>query len=549
MELSNFIRIERSRCVRCLQCLRSCDVNAIRYVDNDLVIKPNRCIKCGKCYEQCPNGSVEIRHYLRSAQQTVVENEIVVASISPTWVSEFKGVTMSQIVNGLKILGFTHVSQAVHGATKVIEETKRHFNKNTPFVISSLCPVVNSLIEIYYPDFTKYLNPVSTPETIHAKMIREWYGQEAKVIAISSCVAQKGNKNFDAAITFSALKDWFADQNIDVKSLPSNSEDVFEPFLATDNHGYQLVSSAINYFPSIDVQSASGIVRVKKMLEDIDVNGIVDNIYLELFACEGGCLTSVGSVDKNNMLVKKLLFDKHIRDSKQDHKNTLPDVEYERHRTSRMVDKFASEQQIESILRTMNISGSGSLLNCGACGYHTCHDFANAVVTNMAEINTCVWHQKNCLSNNLKKLIEYIPFGIFVVDNNLDVINVNSQFCDGVGVSSDALKNPNVALEALLPFTDQIKSMLDNPTGFKTYDIDVANKKMRLKLFSLQDGVLVCGTLRNRFASASYDDSYVQSVRNVIQDNLVSVQQIAYLLGENVSRTESLLSSILESKD
>ncbi len=42
------------------------------------------------------------------------------------------------------------------------------------------------------------------------------------------------------------------------------------------------------------------------------------------------------------------------------------------------------------------------------------------------------------------------------------------------------------------------------------------------------------------------NDEIARRTKDVIKENLETVQKIAYLLGENASRTEAMLSSILE---
>lgn len=550
MEITNFIEIEQAKCIECLQCLRGCDVNAIRYIDNKLFIHPERCVRCGKCYEQCPYGAVVVNGQSLCFNNAISKSEITIASISPTWVSEFRGVSMNQIVLALKQLGFTHVSQVVLGAEKVVRQTRKNLSsKNKPLVISSLCHVVNKLIEIYYPKYIEYLNPISTPETLHSRMLKEWYGKDAKVTYISSCLASYKNDILDGALTYIDLQELFERNSIDVHKFPYEGENHFQPFMATNYHGYQLVSSAIDYFPEVDVQSASGIPRVMSMLEDINVNDIEDQIYLELFACEGGCLTSIGSIDKNNMLAKKLRFDKHIRDGKSDNVSELPEVKFYKKRESKRVKRFAEEKDKEAVLRKMNITQSGSLLDCNACGYHTCSSFANAVVLNMAQVNSCVWHQKTSISQNLNSIIEHIPYGVFIVDNNMTFTNVNNVFCDTVGVDREVLLSGKVSIQKMISFSNEIKNVLHDSLQYKDYKILVNGREMRLDMHTLQQKDMVFGGLKNYFSSTSFNDEYVESVKKVIQENIISIQNIASMLGENVSRTETLLSSIVENKE
>lgn len=549
MTTNNYFEVDNPKCIKCLQCLRSCRVNAIGYVNNNVFIHQKRCVSCGKCYEYCSNGAIKIKDCTTKCSEIIEQNEIIVASISPTWVSEFRGVSMHQMIAIIKKLGFTHVSQATLGATVSIEKTKRILEAKSPLVISSICPVVNKLIETYYPQCIKYINPISSPETLHCRMIKKWYGEDAKVIYISSCIASHENKVVDGAITFQELSNWIEEKKIKIETIPKNGCNEFDPYMATDFHGYQLVCSATKYFPENNVQSASGLNRVIHMLEDINIDSIEGSVYLELFACEGGCLTSVGSIDKANVLAKKLRFDKHIKDGKSCHNNKFPKINIYSSLEPRNITQDAQQQQKEDVLRKMNITQSGSLLNCAACGYHTCDDFANAVVLKMAEVNTCVWHQKNAISNNLAKIIEHIPYGFFIINSDMKFINVNEEFCKSVGVDRHILLSKEIDIDKLISFGQEIREMNNNPADNKRYEVLVNSREMKLNLFAYQQNELVVGELKNFLSSDQFSDEYVESVKNIIRDNVSAIQSIAHLLGENMSRTETLLSSITENKE
>lgn len=71
---------------------------------------------------------------------------------------------------------------------------------------------------------------------------------------------------------------------------------------------------------------------------------------------------------------------------------------------------------------------------------------------------------------------------------------------------------------------------------------------LKLTLFTIQNRKLVCGFVRNLFLQDVRNDEIVARARAVINDNLETVQKIAYLLGESASRTEAILNSILESQ-
>ena len=87
-------------------------------------------------------------------------------------------------------------------------------------IITSLCPSINDLIEIYYPQLIPYVAQVDPPSIAHAKLIKA-EDPDARVVFIGPCVAEKReykrrrNKGLiDAVLTFEDLNQWFSQAHI-----------------------------------------------------------------------------------------------------------------------------------------------------------------------------------------------------------------------------------------------------------------------------------------------------------------------------------------------
>jgi GMP synthase PP-ATPase subunit len=83
---------------------------------------------------------------------------------------------------------------------------------------------------------------------------------------------------------------------------------------------------------------------------------------------------------------------------------------------------------------------------------------------------------------------------------------------------------------------------------------DILDKTVRLKgtiinasVFSIEDHHLVGAILQDITDPAMRKQQIVEKSKEVIDKNLQTVQQIAYLLGENASETELILNSIVRS--
>lgn len=54
-----FLRVDGERCLGCGVCVKVCDADAIRIVNQKAVIDLTKCIECGKCVETCPVHAIQ----------------------------------------------------------------------------------------------------------------------------------------------------------------------------------------------------------------------------------------------------------------------------------------------------------------------------------------------------------------------------------------------------------------------------------------------------------------------------------------------------------
>ena len=57
-------QVTRSRCHRCRVCIQHCPAQAMKLVDDKIVIDYKRCIRCYCCQELCPYGAVRVGYGL-----------------------------------------------------------------------------------------------------------------------------------------------------------------------------------------------------------------------------------------------------------------------------------------------------------------------------------------------------------------------------------------------------------------------------------------------------------------------------------------------------
>ena len=86
----DYLLLKTSSCKNCYKCIRNCPVKSIRFSGNQAHIVNEECILCGQCFVVCPQNAKQIRNDVEKAKMLLAQNEIVVASIAPSFIANYK---------------------------------------------------------------------------------------------------------------------------------------------------------------------------------------------------------------------------------------------------------------------------------------------------------------------------------------------------------------------------------------------------------------------------------------------------------------------------
>lgn len=561
----SIVRIEQNNCQNCRRCVRSCGVKAIRFKGGSASVAGSRCIGCGACYLACPNGAVQMANGVEKARQLVRGNATVAVSLSPVWVTEFPDIAPRRMVEALKLLGFEHVSETTLGANRVIEETARIIRENPSFHISTLCPAANDLVRKYHPDLAERLAPVDTPSVAHAKMLKSWYGSEVRVVVISSCTAEKEvaaryPELIAAALTFEELRQWMGEDNVDFDLIPGNRSYRFEPFAANRNTAYVLERGAFDrdFLEQHSIQGVrtfhfSGLTALTRVLEAPGNLKVGVPVLLELFACEGGCIGGAGATRRSLPLQNELAIRDYDRLGRTNPSYTLPLVHLKAEYRAEPATEGIPEDRLSEALASIGIRSAKECPDCGACGYTACREFAGALVLGDAERSMCVRYLEHMARDKFERLLQKMPSGVVIVDERLQIVEANANFARVLGPEAELFHDSVPGMRGcdaarFIPFHKLFASVLESGEEIVERDVQMKGRLLKVTLFTLQKNRLVCGIVRNLFQADVRNEEIINRSQRVIRENLETVQKIAYLLGENASRTEAILNSIIESQ-
>ena len=547
---------EVTGCQDCYKCLRGCPVKAIRIEQSRAMVIPEECILCGNCVETCPVEAKKVRDDLGRAQFLIQQGRPVFASLAPSWISAFPGISPAAMVQSLYNAGFAGVSETALGAEEVSAHAAQLLEKAQPGVhISTACPVVVELISKYYPHLAGTLMPLVSPAEAHARLLRREFGEEIAVVFIGPCIAKKHEADapesgIDIAITFDDVHTWLGKNGY---AQPAHGA-AFIPKNAGSGVLYPVDGGMIAGIGAADrgicCMSFSGITQIKRALEQVDALPADSTVFLELLACEGGCVNGPAAGSRTASAFKRYAV---LHQGQTAPDPDRPRLDISKHYAAFPVVALQHESEtVRGILRSIGKHCLKDELNCGGCGYERCRDFAAAMLEGKAEQTMCVSYMRSLAQKKANALIQTMPSGVVIVDRELCIVECNAQFAALMGedtvleyAASPGLAGVNVS--GIVPFAELFRTVLDIGDDILNRDIRNGKQVLHVSVFSIEAHQYAGAVIQDITTPVVQKEHIISRARQVIKQNLETVQKIAYLLGENASETEVILGSIVAS--
>ena len=552
----SYLEFKNAECKDCYKCLRECPVKAIEYIDRQAQIIDSRCILCGKCTEVCPQNAKRVHTELPDVKRLLASESEVVASVAPSFVSSFGMQDFSAMKIALGKLGFADAEETAVGARAVTAEYEKLL-KTGKFknFITSACPAVNRMIQLYYPEALQYLAPVDSPMLAHAKMIKA-ARTNAKVVFIGPCIAKKreGKESgvIDGVLTFEDLNELFRENGVETNCVARLRT---PPAGGVNRAKYYPISRGIiksfeKYVDGYEYVAVDGADKCREVLDNI---GSLSGMFLELNSCEYACvngpcsLIPKGSAVKANADIRKYT-NKDIEGGLSQ-KLSVPDGVSFAHEYARMRpnDRIPSEREIEEILARTGKYTKEDELNCGACGYNSCREKAWAVANGYAETEMCLPYMRERAESMSYEIIQSSPNGIMLLDNDMNITEINRKAREIYGIAEKDVKG-RPAFDFLNP-TDFVLALEEGrDVHNKKVKIDKTGKTIELSVILLKKQSVVYGVMKDITEETDYDEKLnavkmetLSTTYEVIKKQMRVAQEIASLLGETTAETKVAL--------
>ena len=564
MDVFKPVYTEQNDCQDCYKCIRECKLKAIKVVNNSAQILHDDCIYCGTCTLICPVNAKKVRSDVNKVKGLLKRNQKVIVSLAPSFVTEFPNLSDGQIAASLKSLGFAHVSETALGAQEVSKKVSEFIGKQDKGIyISSACPSVVEMICKHYPKYKNYITPFLSPLLTHSKYLKNRYGDDTHVVFIGPCIAKKAESDqfpelLDAALTFSDLRKWFEEESIDPYLFSEDEkEEVFVPGKAGRGVLYPIDGGMImgvkNYTTATDAvyMTFSGITNIQSVLVDLDKYKKSNVMFLELLACDGGCVNGPGTSKSYSTAIKRLEVINKLGKEQAYQLETDFSIERTFDSILPIERRERAESSIKEALTMVGKYSDKDEINCGGCGYNSCREFAGALLEDRSEPNMCVSYMRKIAHDKSSALLRKIPSGVVIVNEQLKIIEANLSFSRMMGAEIEQLYETvpglvDADLHKIAPFYKLFSSALSTGVDNLEKDIRFGNKMFHITLFSIHKNKIVGAILRDMSQPFIQREEVISRAKSVNQKNLETVQKIAYLLGENASETEEMLNSIVE---
>lgn len=563
------IDFKETSCAHCYKCVRNCDVKAVMIKDGKAEIIEDKCVLCGHCLHVCPQSAKTMASDLDTVKYYIKRGVKTVVSLAPAYMGFFRECTIGQLHEAFRQLGFTDVRETAEGAAAVTAEYAKLLEEGRlENIITTCCPSVNDLIEIYYPRLVPYMAPVVSPMAAHGRMLKKEYGTDARVVFVGPCIAKKKESldprnagSIDSVLNFNDIRQWMKEEGIEPEQCADRPFPRLEPKV---NKLYPITSGVISSVLATQEKKDSyrkfHIHGTKSCIEVCEslMAGEIRESFIEMNMCMGGCINGSAPLERGVSRYRvKIDMEEQIEKTPADReklKQMVDGVKLEKEYSDHSLDEpMPTEAQIREILEQTGKLTEEDELNCGACGYSTCREKAIAVFQKKAELNMCIPYMQDKAESLANLVMETSPNLVIMVDKDMKIQEYSS-----IGEKYFGKSRAEAMQMYLFEFIDPVdfqwvytthQSIRGKKVDYPDYHLSALLNIVYVEKKDLVLATIIDITEQERQARKEYEKKLntVELAHEVIRKQMTVAQEIAGLLGETAAETKITLMDLCDS--
>lgn len=557
----SIIGLKKANCKNCYKCVKVCPVKSIKVENEQATIMDRSCILCGTCLAECPQNAKTVTSDTALVRGFINKGERVILSLAPSFYGSFDYESVGKFVGAIKALGFYGVAETSQGAAYVTAEYHRLLGETgRKNIITTCCPSVNRLIELYYPELVDQLAPVVSPMIAHGRLLRQSYGRGVRVVFAGPCIAKKDeaedlrhNNEIDAVLTFEDLAHWLNEsaeivERAQPASFLNSSSKILRMYPVTDGILSSLRARGdTGGWKLMSVSGSSDCIDLCRSLR----RGELSHCFVEMSMCKGSCINGPASVrDSVSRFATKISIENYAREDENypSLPETVPLAMKFMDRSVR--EDIPDEATIRAILAKIGKETPEQELNCGSCGYPSCREKAIAVYQNKAELTMCMPYMKERAESLSNYVLAETPNITVIVDEEMNIIEFNAAAEAAFKITRrEALQK---CLYELIDTSDfqyvfeSKQSVSNKRVAYKEYGITTLQNIIYIAKENIAMGIFQDITKEVAAKESQYRlrVETMEMAQKVIDKQMVAAQQIASLLGETTAETKVTLTKL-----
>lgn len=353
------------------------------------IIEEN-CIRCGECLPSCPHDAITATGAVDHAL-AIAEAGTGALILAPEAVAHFHPATPEQLVNACYEAGFRLVSRGVIGDELVAQEYLRLWeDPDWGTLIRSTDPVVVAAVTSHYPELVPYLAPVTIPCVAEARFLRRVHGDGLPVV-YAGMAAPALVGELDAMLTFHDLEQLFALREVRPETLPRTYSRV-----PPETRRHMSVAGGLPLEVVVSGSSRGRRLLTIRGLESLPAiaravgHDRIDLGFVDLRS-HAGALDHPAAGPKADLYRRRALVQQY--EPSRSREPVIPDqamIEIGAAFAFGVRREQADPTAVRTILDAIGTGPNGRPWDCRACGYPSCHRFAQAAALGRATLKQCV---------------------------------------------------------------------------------------------------------------------------------------------------------------
>ena len=555
--------IEQETCTQCMECLTHCPSNAISMTSDGLSVDEGRCISCGNCFRRCGHGAIRRISQVDQVKQFIQMGRKVILSIDPACIAFFPpNVTMEKLAAAAQKLGFWDAADAAEASAAVASEYARLAEEGErDNLIFSACPVIQNIMEQYYPELIPELLPVASPMIAHGRMLKQGF-TSAAVVHVCTCGARaaesgdvRHSTEINAVLSIGQLLGWMDQEGI-------HPEKCQEEPLLSDGGGLGELSAITggmmkcfdHFAPDCKKKKivVDGIRGCRMLFEELKKGGLHDCV-IEMNACEGGCVGGSDGVKPGNEGKGRFAAALAIRDYVDSHDTNpyfdITGVAMGNPTIDFSVEAYVpKEEEIREMLCRIGVGNPRQQKNCGRCGYPSCRERAEAILYHREPVSLCRQIVTEARRDTYSILYENLPVAALLIDDSQKIVDFNQEAGSLFSIQKGQEK---YIFEIMDP--GDVQYVLGTGLSIRGKRLDIPELFLRVEasLVPLKSLGMVLGLFQDVTQEENEEEALqhsrlesVDMAQKVIDKQMMVAQQIAYLLGETTAETKVTLNQL-----